>query len=48
VSRPVPDGDSLAAVRPSPGGEDQLGGRCYYAVILYALVLSGIYALQLR
>jgi CDP-diacylglycerol--serine O-phosphatidyltransferase len=37
----------LAALNVAPITTPKLGGRWYYAVILYALVLSGIYALQL-
>ena len=37
----------LAALNVAPIETPKLGGRWYYAVILYALVLSGIYALQL-
>jgi CDP-diacylglycerol--serine O-phosphatidyltransferase len=37
----------LAALNVAPIKTPKLGGRWYYAVILYALVLSGIYALQL-
>jgi CDP-diacylglycerol--serine O-phosphatidyltransferase len=38
----------LAALNVAPIKTPKLGGRWYYAVIVYALVLSGIYALQLR
>jgi phosphatidylserine synthase len=37
----------LAALNVAPIKTPKLGGRWYYAVILFALVLSGIYALQL-
>ena len=37
----------LAALNVAPIATPKLGGRWYYAVILYALVLSGVYALQL-
>ena len=38
----------LAALNVAPIETPKLGGRWYYAVILYALVLSGIYGWQLR
>ena len=38
----------LAALNVAPIATPKLGGRWYYAVIVYALVLSGVYALQLR
>ena len=38
----------LAALNVAPIGTPKLGGRWYYVVILYALVLSGIYGWQLR
>jgi len=38
----------LAALNVAPIKTPKLGGRWYYAVILYALVLSAVYALQLR
>ena len=38
----------LAALNVAPIATPKLGGRWYYVVILYVLVLSGIYALQLR
>jgi len=37
----------LAALNVAPIKTPKLGGRWYYAVTLYALVLSGVYALQL-
>ena len=37
----------LAALNVAPIETPKLGGRWYYAVILYALVLSAVYALQL-
>ena len=37
----------LAALNVAPIATPKLGGRWYYAVILYALVLSGIYGWQL-
>jgi phosphatidylserine synthase len=37
----------LAALNVAPVATPKLGGRWYFAVIGYALVLSGIYALQL-
>jgi CDP-diacylglycerol--serine O-phosphatidyltransferase len=38
----------LAALNVAPIATPKLGGRWYYVVILYALVLSGIYGWQLR
>ena len=38
----------LAALNVAPIATPKLGGRWYYAVIGYALVLSAVYALQLR
>ena len=38
----------LAALNVAPIETPKLGGRWYYAVILYALVLSGVYGWQLR
>jgi archaetidylserine synthase len=38
----------LAALNVAPIETPKLGGRWYYAIVLYALVLSGVYALQLR
>jgi len=38
----------LAALNVAPIATPKLGGRWYYAVILYALAASGIYVLQLR
>jgi CDP-diacylglycerol--serine O-phosphatidyltransferase len=38
----------LAAFNVAPIATPKLGGRWYYVVILYALVLSGIYGWQLR
>lgn len=38
----------LAALNVAPIATPKLSGRWYYAVILYALAASGIYALQLR
>jgi len=38
---------ALAGLNVAPIETPKLGGRWYYAVILYALVLSGIYAWQL-
>ena len=38
----------LAALNVAPIKTPKLGGRWYYAVILYALVLSGVYGWQLR
>jgi phosphatidylserine synthase len=38
----------LAALNVAPIGTPKLGGRWYYAVIVYALLLSAVYALQLR
>lgn len=37
----------LAALNVAPIATPKLGGRWYFAVILYALVLSGVYAWQL-
>jgi phosphatidylserine synthase len=37
----------LAALNVAPIATPKLGGRWYYVVILYALVLSGVYAWQL-
>ena len=37
----------LAALNVAPIETPKLGGRWYYAVILFALVMSGIYAVQL-
>ena len=37
----------LAALNVAPIATPKLGGRWYYAVILYALVLSGVYGWQL-
>ena len=37
----------LAALNVAPIETPKLGGRWYYAVILYALVLSGVYGWQL-
>ena len=38
----------LAALNVAPIATPKLGGRWYYVVVLYALVLSGIYGWQLR
>jgi CDP-diacylglycerol--serine O-phosphatidyltransferase len=38
----------LAALNVAPIETPKLGGRWYYAVILYALLLSGVYGWQLR
>lgn len=38
----------LAALNVAPIAAPKLSGRWYYVVIVYALVLSGVYALQLR
>jgi len=38
----------LAALNVAPIKTPKLGGRWYYAVIVYALVLSAVYVLQLR
>ncbi len=37
----------LAALNVAPIATPKLGGRWFYAVIGYALVLSGVYVLQL-
>jgi phosphatidylserine synthase len=39
---------ALAGLNVAPIGTPKLGGRWYYAVIVYALVLSAVYGWQLR